>query len=96
MVKFPRWVTAPGTDEEKAQRRVRYVVLRAALEITEGASVAALADHCGLSRTHIHQAMREGRFAPKLAAEIEKVCGRKVLRREWLVYPLDIEKLIEQ
>jgi len=100
MITFPRWVTHPAghelpedRDALLAQRRVRYMVGLAALHATPQTSIAALADHCDIERSHIHAAMRDGRFSSKLAHKIERACGRGVVRREWLIYPMDIEEL---
>lgn len=97
MITFPRWVTHPVDPEpgqcDLAQRRVRYMVGLAALHATPQTSIASLADHCQVERSHIHQAIRDGKFSSKIAHKIERACGRDVIRREWLIYPLDMEEL---
>jgi hypothetical protein len=96
--KFPAWVEGPPrqpvNDEERARNRLRYLVLWASLQCTSAGSIASLADHCGIQRTQIHEALREGKFSAKMAADIERKCGRKVVRREWLIFPLEIEELV--
>lgn len=101
MITFPRWVTHPvdpdlckeDLDMLLASRRVRYLVGLAALHATPQTSIAALADHCAVERSHIHAAIRDGKFSSKIAHKIERACGRDVIRREWLIYPLDMEEL---
>jgi hypothetical protein len=98
MITFPTWVEgARGqprpTDEELAQRRMRYLILRTSIECTESGSVASLADFCGVERVYIHTAIRNGCTPTNVATKIEKACGRKIVRREWLMFPLEIEEL---
>lgn len=93
MLTFPAWVENPRDTEQLAQRRLRYMVGLAALHATPATSISALADHCAIERAHVHAAIREGRFSAAIAAKIEKACGRKTVRREWLIYPLDIHEL---
>lgn len=101
MITFPAWVENPrDPDLCKADleallpsRRLRFMVHLAALHATPQASIAALADHCDIERSHIHAAIRDGKMSPKLAHKIERACGRDIVRREWLIYPLDMEEL---
>lgn len=101
MITFPAWVERPCDPEltpddlvaQLPQRRLRFMVGLAALHATSQASIAALADHCQVERSHIHAAIRDGRFSSKIAHKIERACGREVVRREWLIYPLDMEEL---
>lgn len=95
MITFPAWVNEATEDDDRASRRLRYMVMRAAIESTPKANIAALADLCFIDRTEIHVAMRNGQFSTKMAAKIEKACGRDVVRREWLVFPLQITELCE-
>lgn len=92
MIEFPAWVENPG-DIELAQRRLRYMVGLAALHATPATSIAALADHCEIERAHVHASIREGRFSAPMAAKIERACGRRTVRREWLIYPLEIQEM---
>jgi hypothetical protein len=41
-----------------------------------------------------HAAIREGKFSPQMATKVERACGRKVMRRDWLMFPLEIEELV--
>jgi hypothetical protein len=94
MLKFPTWVENPREDNgDLAQRRLRFMVMTAAIHATPGTSISALADVCGIAREHVHASIREGRFSAQNAAKIEKKCGRDVIRREWLIYPLEIHEL---
>lgn len=103
MITFPAWVEDPARwdkdlskedlDAQLPQRRLRYMVHLAALHATPQANIAALADHCEIERTHIHAAIRDGKMSAKIAHKIERACGRDVVRREWLIYPLDIHEL---
>lgn len=97
MITFPTWVEGPRGNppdaDELARRRMRYLLLRTSIECTESGSIASLSDHCGLVREHVYHAIRAGGMSPKIAAQVERACGRKVVQREWLVYPLEIEEL---
>lgn len=97
MCKFPAWVEGPRTKKPDmdalATRRLRYLVITASINTNESGSIASFSDFCGVERTQVHAALREGRFSAKMATKIEKACGRSVVRREWLTYPLDIEEM---
>lgn len=97
MPKFPTWVEPDNEimgDQERAHRRLRFLINLAAIYATERASISALAVACGTESAHIHAAMREGHLSPKMAAKIEKLCGREIVQREWLIYPLEIHELV--
>jgi plasmid maintenance system antidote protein VapI len=70
--------------------------MMAAINSTPSGSIAALADTCGIDRPQVHASIREGRCSQKMALKIEKACGRSVVRREWLMFPLEIEELTTQ
>lgn len=98
MDKFPRWVDHPEdgcTDEHaRACRRLKFMVVYAAIHATANTSIAALADKCEIERAQLHEAIRSGKFSAPMAAKIERACGRKVIRREWLCHPLEYEDLV--
>jgi hypothetical protein len=95
MVHFPPWVTAKHGDGSEESRRVRYLVMLAAVHSTPNGSIAALADTCGIDRPQVHASIREGRCSPKMALKIERACGRNVVRREWLMFPHEIEEMTQ-
>ena len=92
-VNFPPWVRAKDNEGTLESRRLRYLVLTAAINSTPNGSIAALADLCGIDRPQVHASIREGRCSPSMAKRIEAACGRNVVRREWLMFPLDIEDM---
>lgn len=96
MVTFPAWVENPrelSADEERAMLRLRFLVLKASSWCTPGGSIASFADHCEIERTEVHAAIKNGKFSAAMAQKIEKACGRDVVRREWLIFPLEIHDL---
>lgn len=98
MITFPTWVEGEArkprpSDAELASRRLRYMFVRASIECTEAGSIASLADFCDVERVYIHNAIRHGCTPTNVATKIERACGRKLLRREWLMFPLEIEEL---
>lgn len=97
MITFPSWVEGTGRNApnaaELARRRMRYMLVRASIECTEAGTVASLADLCGLPREHLHYVIRAGGMSPKAAAQVERACGANVVKREWLIYPLEIEEM---
>ena len=98
MVSFPSWVEGPECADNSAHaracRRVRFLVYLAAIHATKSASLASLTDKCDIERSHLHAAIREGKFSPQMATKVERACGRKVMRRDWLMFPLEIEELV--
>ena len=97
MITFPAWVEGPRDElpclDELAARRLRFLVLRASILCTPGGSIASFADHCEIARTEIHAAIKNGKFSAVMSQKIERACGRDVIRREWLIYPLEIHEL---
>lgn len=96
MISFPAWVERScelDDDDERASRRLRYMILYAAIRTSPNGSIAGLADHCRIERTQVHAAIKEGRFSANMAAKVERACGRDVVRREWLIFPLEIQEL---
>lgn len=93
MYKFPSWV-GPRNADGAASRRLRYLVLRSSIECTEKGSITSLAALCDLEAPHVHMAIRDGGMSAKMAAQIEKKCGRRIVRREWLIHPLDFEEMV--
>lgn len=100
--KFPSWVEGSNDELEndeleneraQASRRLRYLVLMASIACTPGGNIASLADFCNVERTMVHAALKDGKFSTTMAAKIERACGRAVVRREWLIYPLEIQEL---
>lgn len=97
MITFPAWVDDPRDElpelDALASRRLRYLVLRASNWCTPGGSIASFADHCEIQRPEVHAAIKCGKFSPRMAQQIEKKCGREIVRREWLIYPNEIHEL---
>lgn len=96
MVIFPTWV---GTHKKKdtaadklllAQRRLKYLLGFAALELSEGASMTSLAKVLGVSHGILYYSITHGAFTIEAAQAVEDAAGRDLLRKEWLVFPLDI------
>lgn len=91
---IPQWVIGPKSERHdetaRASRMLRYVLNRAALKLLQNPSMGKLAQHCDIPSRYIYRSIDLGRFSPKLAQEIEKKCGRDLIRSEWLVFPLNI------
>lgn len=94
MIKFPQWMCS-REDPEAGSMRLRYLIMRTAVEATQNGSIKALAEHCDVPRLNIMMAIKEGRMSGPLAGAIEKKCGRKTVRREWLICPTDIEEMVD-
>jgi hypothetical protein len=95
-MKFAPWVHArvkgkAPSDATVATNRLRYILMRAALHKTEGATIRSLAQHIGIEYNQLYRALRKGAFTVKLAASIEEAVGRDLIRKEHLVFPLNIE-----
>jgi len=96
-ITFPPWVEGPRAQTDKGSvesRRLKYLVMLAAISSTHEGSIAALADACGIERPQVHESIRAGKFSPSMAAKIERKCGRSVVRREWLIYPSEVHALV--
>ena len=92
MVKFPAWVSLPRAQskEDLARKRIRYLLLRASIESTEGGNFTSFAERVGIDRSQVHIYAGKGRFNIQMAEACERVFGRDLIRKEWLIFPLDI------
>lgn len=88
-MKFPPW-TKKGTLQERATKRLRYLINSTAAWVTEDGSVSAFATHCGVDRSSLHTFIARGAFSAATAVAIERAVGPDVLRAVWLTNPLEI------
>lgn len=94
-MKFPKWVAADRPcPEVLATRRLRFLVITASIWGSESGSITALCERTGIAQSKLYESVRKGGFSINQAAQIEKACGREVVRREWLIYPLDITEMV--
>ena len=92
MINFPKWVQGKKSDAASAiaARRLRYLVLRASVELTCKGSVTSLGQFAGVENGTMHWSIHNGCFSIASAKKLEEACGRDLVRKEWLIYPLDI------
>lgn len=96
MIRFPHWVAHPSTQPKSdlAVKRLRFLVLNAAIQKTMTGNISSFSAFCDLDRTQVHAYLRAGRFSPNMAEAIEDAIGdRDLIRKEWLVFPLRIEQI---
>jgi hypothetical protein len=94
-MKFPKWVMVDRpTPDVLATRRLRFLVSTASIWGTESGSVTALCERTGIAPSKLYESVRKGGFSMNQAMQIEKACGREVVRREWLIWPLDIAEMV--
>lgn len=89
---FPEWVETPKKQpsELRAHKRLKYMILKASIELTQDGTMKAFAEHCGIERTAMHSHIRAGRFSAAMATAIERAVGRDVLKHEDLMNPLEL------
>ncbi len=94
MVNFPDWVELPKRQapEDLAAKRLRYLVIRASVEHNFGANIASFSKAIGKERSTVHMYIKNGKFTDSVAMLCEQVFGKKSLRAEWLINPLEIEQ----
>lgn len=96
-MKFPQWVEKAGcgkraaTGTALATNRLRFLLMNAALHVDPKGTLTVLAERVETSRQNLHMHMERGKFPVGTATKIEAVVGRDVIRKEHLVFPLDIE-----
>lgn len=94
-MKFPQWVTGPSkapVDEGTlASNRLRFLLLQAATHAGPKGSIIELAEHVGCTRQNLYMYISRGSFPVGTAKAIEGAVGRAVVRKEHLVFPLEIE-----
>jgi len=95
MMKFPQWVTGPASDpvceEELASNRLRFLLMQAATHAGPKGSIIELAAHVGVTRQNLYMYISRGSFPVGTAKAIERAVGREFVRKEHLVFPLEIE-----
>lgn len=93
-MKFPKWVTKPtppskkATNTQIASNRLRYVVLKLALELDRDNTLQALANHVKVSHSTISLYITRGQFSPPMATAFEDKFGRDICPNEWLRNPM--------
>jgi hypothetical protein len=87
---YPDWVNKPKTQSPKelAKKRLRYILLNAALHIGDRASYYPFAKLTGMHHTTFCMAVERGNFSLGTALIIESHVGRHLAPHEVLVNPL--------
>ena len=90
---FPDWVAKPKrqTRRQLAVKRLKFVVMNAALQRGGAANVATFAKAMGMDRCTISTYIKHGRFSHPAALLAETVFGADLIKKEWLTDPLDID-----
>lgn len=93
MIDFPDWVNIPKkqTQLQLARKRLRFLVLRAAVQATVAGNIVSFGEAIGLHRATMHNYIKTGSFSIVAAARAEIVFGVELIRKEWLTNPLDID-----
>lgn len=82
---YPTWVTDPTvTQKVRDQRRIEFLIRRAASLHTPNANVPALAEAIGITPQALYAAMEKGSCTNQIAAAIELLVGRSNMPRELL------------
>ena len=90
-MKFPKWVNKPGTTKQEiASNRLRYLILKLALEIDRDSTLQKVADRIGSSHSVISVYIARGKFSPVMATRFEDTFGRDMCPNEWLRNPMSI------
>ncbi len=93
-MKFPKWVTKAtppskrANNQQIASNRLRYLILKLALELDRDNTLQALANHMKVSHSTISIYITRGQFSPAMAARFEDKFGRDLCPNEWLRNPL--------
>lgn len=90
---FPQWIDKQKKKEQRASMRLKYMLSLASLRRYGRASMHALAAEAKCDHSSIFNAISRGYFTKEMAVKIEKVVGRDELPSDWLMHPLDVEKL---
>lgn len=90
---FPDWVTKPKKQPRRqlAVKRLRFVIMNAALQRGGAGNVATFAKEMGMERTTISSYIRAGRFSYPAAALAEQTFGVDLIKKEWLTDPLTMD-----
>lgn len=92
-MQFPDWIDAPKNRKRQASLRLKYMLSIASLRKYGRASMHDLARDAQCNHSSIFNAIARGYFTTEMAKQIEKVVGRHELPSDWLMHPLDVEKL---
>lgn len=87
---FPDWVVKPNrqTRRQSAVKRLKFIVMNAALQHSGAGNVATFAKALDMERSTISGYIRHGRFSYPAAARAESVFGADLIKKEWLTDPL--------
>lgn len=89
---FPTWVDLPEgqSDKERASKRIRFLICRAAILTVPECTLRGLATHCEINESQLSAVIKRGAMPMVMAEKIERCLGRDVVRAVDLVYPLEI------
>lgn len=98
---FPKWVTAPVNGKRLSQdmiasNRLAYIVRRLALELDPYGTMQSLAERTGMNASRIGTMITQGRFTQGQAELMEQVVGRSMIKKEHLMYPMDIQETVQE
>lgn len=89
---FPAWVNKARSNKAKASARLRYIIIRLAIEHSASASVRAMCDSAGLCRHSVVALyISKGAFSQRLAEKFEQHFGSDIITAAALMDPLSIE-----
>lgn len=88
-MQFPAWMDdAQLTPEQRRVKRLNYMVLRLALELSGNGTVRAFARLVDIDHSTLGYALRRGRCSEELAQRIEEKLGKDLAPAIWFVDPL--------
>lgn len=92
MITFPDWVCNPKRQSKAqlASKRLRYLVLNAAVKRTVNGNIVSFGVMIGLQRGAVHSYIKAGAFSQASALRAEQIFGQDLIRAEWLTDPLSI------
>lgn len=90
-MKFPEWIDDPKqTDQERASKRLRYLLRRVALDIDGEGQLMTICRAAQIDHSSLACAIKRGYLTQAMATMIEYAIGKSVIPHEWLMKPLEI------
>lgn len=90
-MKFPDWVETKRMPKlERAQRRLRYLLRRVAVDATPGGTMKQMCPLVGIDPSSLSCAITRGWCSDSQAIRIADLVGKEHTDWRWLRYPLDV------
>lgn len=91
IMKFPKWVLRIRSKRQQASARLRYMLYRIALEVSDTPTIRSMCVQTGVANhSTVSLYISQGAFSNALAARFEEIFGPDIITADALTDPMSI------